>query len=428
MTAPARPKAADPENLYEYELKIAKAGVKFEARLGCEYLGPTKADYDHLPYKKGVGKISNMISAKEWDKMHAIIEECPAEWKLPEEFYEACERGVDTEDGVPVRVPCCMEICPDCNQAKKRERRFLRELAKKDQDWSDLPLHMKRKYITFWMDNNPLSHSDRDKLDPEYKQVAKMARTIFSNVPKPPIEDACVTINILAGELNIEEIMDDVTSAMSIDALMNEVGEKTAFRRRLLMAWQMVHQLRYNVQIQRRNQHIFNAFIIILTFVSVLLGTIYTMCKKELDRGESTGEPPMLYGFRVYQTAVDIMNVLNLLLPMLTSLFYGLDAAFSPATKYMALYHQQLYVESEIYKVRTRTGEYSPHAVSSGVVQGSEAGKGDADSKGEKKDAKKGGGGGGYRAFFFRLCRPGALVLAMLARWARVCRMLNLCH
>jgi hypothetical protein len=29
----------------------------------------------------------------------------------------------------------------------------------------------------------------------------------------------------------------------------------------------------------------------------------------------------------------------------------GLDAAFSPASKYMALYHQQLYVESEIYKV-----------------------------------------------------------------------------
>jgi hypothetical protein len=28
--------------------------------------------------------------------------------------------------------------------------------------------------------------------------------------------------------------MDDVTSAMSIDALNNEVGEKAAFRRRLL--------------------------------------------------------------------------------------------------------------------------------------------------------------------------------------------------
>ena len=53
---------------------------------------------------------------------------------------------------------------------------------------------------------NPLSHSERDKLDPAYKDVAKMARTIYSNVPEPPIEDACVTINILEPELNIENM------------------------------------------------------------------------------------------------------------------------------------------------------------------------------------------------------------------------------
>jgi len=336
VTAPAKPKAADPKDLYEFELKIAKAGVKFEARLGCQYFGPTKADYDHLPYKKGMGKLSSKMRSKEWDEMRAIIEECPVEWKLPEEFDNDCERGLDDDDGFPVKVPCCMEICPDCNKAKKRERRFLRELAKKDEDWENLPLDMKRKYIEFWMDNNPLSHSDRDKLDPEYKQVARIARTIFSNVPEPPIDDACVTINILEPELNIENIMDDVTSAMSIDALMNEVGEKTAFRRRLLMAWQMVHQLRFNAQIQRRNQHIFNAFIIILTFVSVLLGTVYTMCKEELNKSELTGEPPVLYGFRIYQTAVDIMSILNILLPMLTSLFYGSIAAISVLSRLSA--------------------------------------------------------------------------------------------
>jgi hypothetical protein len=117
---------------------------------------------------------------------------------------------------------------------------------------------------------------------------------------------------------------------------MNEVGEKTAFRRRLLMAWQMVHQLRFNAQIQRRNQHIFNAFIIILTFVSVLLGTVYTMCKEELNKSELTGEPPVLYGFRIYQTAVDIMSILNILLPMLTSLFYGSIAAISVLSRLSA--------------------------------------------------------------------------------------------
>ena len=70
-----------------------------------------------------------------------------------------------------------------------------------------------------------------------------MARTTFTNVYEPPIDDACVRIDILQKELNIEQIMDNVTSAMSIDALMNEVGEKKAFRQRLLIAWQMVCSL-----------------------------------------------------------------------------------------------------------------------------------------------------------------------------------------
>ena len=54
--------------------------------------------------------------------------------------------------------------------------------------WDDLPLEMKRKYIEFWMDNNPLSHGVRDRLDPDHKTVASMARTVFSNVPEPPIK------------------------------------------------------------------------------------------------------------------------------------------------------------------------------------------------------------------------------------------------
>ena len=90
------------------------------------------------------------------------------------------------------------------------------------------------------MSEHPLTHNDRMALDPQRKVVAKMARTTFTNVYEPPIDDACVKIDILQKELNIEQIMDNVTSAMSIDALMNEVGEKKAFRQRLLIAWQMV--------------------------------------------------------------------------------------------------------------------------------------------------------------------------------------------
>ena len=85
------------------------------------------------------------------------------------------------------------------------------------------------------MSEHPLTHNDRMALDPQRKIVAKMARTTFTNVYEPPIDDACVKIDILQKELNIEQIMDNVTSAMSIDALMNEVGEKKAFRQRLLI-------------------------------------------------------------------------------------------------------------------------------------------------------------------------------------------------
>ena len=65
VTAPAKPKAAGPQELYEFELKIAKAGLKFESRLGCEYLGPTKADYEHLPYKPGIGKLSAKVRSNQ---------------------------------------------------------------------------------------------------------------------------------------------------------------------------------------------------------------------------------------------------------------------------------------------------------------------------------------------------------------------------
>ena len=90
---------------------------------------------------------------------------------------------------------------------------------------------------------------DSDVLDPKSKIVAKHAMTIFSNVYDPPIPDACVSINVLEKDLNIESIMDDVTSAMSISSLVNEVGEKKAFRQRLLMTWQIVKQLTHNARI-----------------------------------------------------------------------------------------------------------------------------------------------------------------------------------
>jgi hypothetical protein len=60
---------------------------------------------------------------------------------------------------------------------------------------------------------------------------------------------------------------------MSSETMRSEVGEKTAFRRRLLMAWQMTSQLRYNADIHRRWMHILQSLIIFFSFISVLFGT-----------------------------------------------------------------------------------------------------------------------------------------------------------
>ena len=260
------------------------------------------------------------------------------------------------------------------------------------------------------MDEHPLSHSDRDVLDPSHKVIAEQARTIFSNVYEPPIEDACVSINVLEQDLNIEDIMDDVTSAMSIDALMNEVGEKTAFRRRLLNAWQMVAQLEHNADIQNHRRHLFNACIIAFTFVSVLLGTINFECSKAVKLSKIMDEPVIYLGMPVTDGPGSLIWWLDgmiIALPMITSLFLALDSSFSPTTKWTALYHHQLYVESEIYKVRTRTGEYSSHAAvaaatSSMGTGGTGGGKrGEGEHKEDKKDSKTSKSQLAHKVFFF---------------------------
>ena len=228
-----RPKAGTPEELYEWELKVGRAGIKFEQKLGCEYMGVTRNLYSLPKGDRG---------DKKWEQMQKKIKEMPLEWKLPYENAPECNKGTDEDDEF-ARPPCGQESCFECNKVKIRERKWLRRVGKDNKPWNTLPDETQMKYIGFWMQEHPLTHNHRMALDPDRKLMAKAARTTFTNVYEPPIEDACVCIDILKNEINIEDIMDDVTSAMSIDAVMNEVGEKKAFRQRLLNAWQMVSVL-----------------------------------------------------------------------------------------------------------------------------------------------------------------------------------------
>ena len=202
----AKPKVEAPEDLYYHELKVGKAGMKYEKKLGCKYLGPDESHY---------GKIKQKVPGG-WKAIRKLLDDVPEEWKLPDECDYECDRGKQDDDTHgPGREPCKQETCPQCNEVKIREREWLRDLAKADKDWAKQPPDMKQKYINFWMESHPLTHSDRDKLDPERLTVAKHARTIFANVYEPPIMDACVIINILEQDINIEDIMDDVTRFVS---------------------------------------------------------------------------------------------------------------------------------------------------------------------------------------------------------------------
>ena len=386
-TATMKVKGGTPELLYYSELKTAREGLKFEAKLGCEYLGSMEADYTHIAVANRAGGKGR----KDWKSMKDAIDDMPSAWTLPDEFDPECENG-DDDAKPPGKVPCRLEICPRCNRFKNKERRWLRSIGRANLPWESLSAETTRNYITFWMHEHPLVERDRDVLDPEAKLVAKQARTTFTNIYEPPIGDACVSINILAKDLNVEGIMDNVTSAMSINRVDSEVGEKKAFRQRLLIAWQMVNQLLHNASIQKTREHALNLLIIIFTFLAIVSGTLSFEWQDTLIRGP----PFLLFGEELSdQTVAGIslaFGLSNLLLPMLSTFFLGMRSALSPTSKYLALYHQSLYVESEIYKVRARVGDYSPHAAqgSAATAGGKDGGKGKGDGDGDKKDAKKG--------------------------------------
>jgi hypothetical protein len=177
---------------------------------------------------------------------------------------------------------------------------------------------------------------------------------------------------------------------MSIDVLMNEVGEKTAMRRRLLQAHQMVHQLKHNARTQKIREHIINILVNVFTWLSVIAGTITFEANESISLSRVTNEPAQVLGITVTESEYGYFRVVNIALPLVTSFLIAVNAAFTPSSKYMALYHSQLYVESEIYKVRTRTGDYSPHAAAaSAAAAAAETTEGEGMPKNDaKKDSK----------------------------------------
>jgi len=250
--AKAKRRADTPEQLYQNDIRIGREGLLWERRVNMKY-------EEWL-----VAQQSNTNLQRETPE---------DDWPCPREGSTRCRRGWDS--AAQDRVPCCRESCNDCFRAQKKERKNLRALAQKRTPWARVDKTVKQKYISYWINDHPLTDDAAVVQKGKYcDEVSEMARVVFANVWEPPHEDACVEINALDVELDIEAIMDKVTEAMSTDTVVDEVGEKTAFRRRLLMSHQAVKQLRFNRRGLVFSSNLFKMMVIIINFISVLCGTL----------------------------------------------------------------------------------------------------------------------------------------------------------
>ena len=142
--APRPTEGGTPEDLYYWEAKVGRAGIEFEALLGCEYLGTEQWRYEHVNKKGRYGRLK-----KKWEQMEKMIQEMPPDWKLPFESAPHCMRGFDGSDRL-TRAPCGKEDCPECSRAKNKERQWLRKVGRNAKPWDKLSDEMQTKYLEFW--------------------------------------------------------------------------------------------------------------------------------------------------------------------------------------------------------------------------------------------------------------------------------------
>jgi len=352
----------NPKQIYYESLDLGRKGVRWEKAIGMTY----EKWYDQGKPDQGT--------------------EMPEEWDIPWGGDKLCEKGRHRVTGE--RIQCQLETCHLCVAKKQAERAENRELARRGESWGDTSPSVRYKFIQYWIDDNPITD------DPVLlnlfgeDQVADMARVILSNVWEPPVEDAMVIVDVLAKEMNIEEIMDDVTSAMSAGVADSaEVGEKTAMRRRLLEAWKLERILDFNSKRLSGLNHFLQFLVITFTLLSTVVG-VMTVQVENAEQRVGRGLYPQWIEELPGPTFIlirDILRPINIVLPLLASFFLALISKISPATKSNLLSAAQSHVTSEIFKCRTRTGDYSPHMAGSSAPDDQEGGGG--------RDPKPGGAG-----------------------------------
>ncbi len=128
-----------------------------------------------------------------------------------------------------------------------------------------------------------------------------------------------------------------------------EMGGQSAENRRLTYAWHLRSLVLYNAKRQKRLGDIFQLFIIIFTFLAVTAAVLYSYF---LTQKYKTGS-----GLNTFISS--ILLKLNLLLPLVATIFQGINSTLNPLSKSSILKMAAVKIESEIYMYRTKIGRYN---------------------------------------------------------------------
>lgn len=136
-----------------------------------------------------------------------------------------------------------------------------------------------------------------------------------------------------------EKLQDQLTKTMSVvfEGIV-ELGGASAENRRLTYAWRLRQLLSYNAARQRVVSDFLEFLIILFTLFSTCAACFYTfsttktICSSDGSSNNSSSDQ-----CPISQIGNDILNKLNLILPLLATVFRGISASLNPLQKWSVL-------------------------------------------------------------------------------------------
>lgn len=217
----------------------------------------------------------------------------------------------------------------------------------------------------------------QSKFDESTVEIAEMMNVFLENFPSKYNPASVLQIDLFG---TTEEMVQDkltATLAVAFDSLSTELGQKASEVKRLTYAWRLRHKLKYNAIKQETFADLCQILMTFFTLCATLAAVVLTYLQ--------VSDPNLNYD------TVYALTKLNLVLPLAITIVRGVYAAMDPYGKFTALSLGYVYVESEIYHYRTKSGRYSPKALMGGPPKSDDDDKKEDDKKGDEKGEKKSG-------------------------------------